>query len=70
MTKEFLDYVEDIIKAMDDSLSFVKNMSYDDFLKDRKTTYAVIRALEIISEATKIFRLKLEITTLKFRGKT
>ena len=53
MTKEFIDYLEDIVKAMDDALSFVKNMDYDIFVKDTKTTYAVIRALEIIGEATK-----------------
>jgi len=53
MKKEFLDYIEDIIKAMDDAGSFVKDMDYDSFSKDRKTEYAVIRALEIIGEATK-----------------
>jgi uncharacterized protein with HEPN domain len=53
MTKEFIDYLEDIVKAIDDALSFVKNMNYDIFAKDTKTTYAVIRALEIIGEATK-----------------
>ena len=53
MKKEFLDYIEDIIKAMDDASSFVRDMDYDSFSKDRKTVYAVIRALEIIGEATK-----------------
>ncbi len=53
MKKEFLDYIEDIIKAMDDAASFVRDMDYDSFSKDRKTVYAVIRALEIIGEATK-----------------
>jgi uncharacterized protein with HEPN domain len=53
MTKEFIDYIEDIIRAMDDASVFVKNMDYDIFVKDTKTTYAVIRALEIIGEATK-----------------
>jgi len=53
MKEEFLDYVEDIIKAMDDALSFIKGMDYDTFVKDRKTVYAVIRALEIIGEAAK-----------------
>jgi uncharacterized protein with HEPN domain len=38
---------------MDDALSFVKGMDYDRFAKDRKTVYAVIRALEIIGEASK-----------------
>jgi len=53
MKKEFLDYVEDIIEAMEDALSFIKEMEYDDFVKDRKTVYAIIRALEIIGEAVK-----------------
>jgi uncharacterized protein with HEPN domain len=53
MKEEFLDYVDDIIKAMDDASSFVRAMNYDTFVKDRKTMYAVIRALEIIGEATK-----------------
>lgn len=53
MKDEYLDYVEDIIKAMDDALTFIEGMNYKDFLNDRKTVYAVIRALEIIGEATK-----------------
>jgi len=53
MKEEFLDYIEDIIKAMDDAMSFVEGMEYDDFMKDRKTIYAVIRAIEIIGEAVK-----------------
>ena len=38
---------------MNDAMSFVEGMEYDDFLKDRKTVYAVIRAIEIIGEAVK-----------------
>ena len=53
MKEEFLDYIEDIIQAMNDALSFVKDMEYDVFLRDKKTIYAVNRALEIIGEATK-----------------
>jgi len=53
MKKEFLDYIEDIIQAMDDALKFVKGMKYDDFVRDRKTIYAVIRTIEIIGEAAK-----------------
>jgi len=51
--RDFLAYVQDIIKAMDDSLKFVKDLDYDSFVEDTKTVYAVIRALEIIGEATK-----------------
>lgn len=53
MKEEFLDYIEDVIVAMADALSFVKDMEYDVFVKDRKTVYAVIRAIEIIGEAAK-----------------
>ena len=53
MKEEFLDYIEDIIEAMNEAQNFVKDMEYEDFLKDTKTVYAVIRALEIIGEAVK-----------------
>ena len=32
---------------------FISDLSFDDFIEDRKTVYAVIRALEIISEASR-----------------
>lgn len=48
-----MDYIEDIIEAMDDAMSFVKGLEYDDFVKEKKTVYAVVRAIEIIGEAVK-----------------
>ena len=53
MKEEFLDYIEDVIDAMDDAMSFAEGMKYEDLVKDRKTIYAVVRALEIIGEAVK-----------------
>jgi uncharacterized protein with HEPN domain len=53
MKSEFLDYIEDVISAMVDALKFVENMEYKEFVNDRKTIYAVIRAIEIIGEAVK-----------------
>ncbi|MCX8183623.1 MAG: DUF86 domain-containing protein [Crenarchaeota archaeon] len=53
MKREFLDYVEDIIEAMKDAMSFVEGLSYDEFASDKKTIYAVVRAVEIIGEAVK-----------------
>jgi len=53
MKKEFLDYIEDIIEAMDKSMKFVEGKEYDDFLRDDKTNSAVVRKLEIIGEAVK-----------------
>ena len=42
MKREIIDYVEDIISAMDKAMDFVKNMSYEEFRRDDKTVYAVI----------------------------
>jgi len=53
MKREFGDYIEDILEAMTNAIEFTKGMSYDDFVKDTKTVYAVIRTIEIIGEAVK-----------------
>jgi len=53
MKTEFLDYVDDIIEAMTNAIRFVENTRYEDFMKDAKTIYAVVRALEIIGAAVK-----------------
>ena len=53
MKREVGDYIEDIINAMNKALQFVKGMSYDEFTKDDKTIFAVIRSLEVIGEAVK-----------------
>jgi len=53
MKEEFLDYVDDVVEAMDDAERFVEGMEYRDFVKDKKTAYAVTRAVEVIGEAVK-----------------
>lgn len=53
MKREYSDYVEDILNAMEKAESFIKNMNYENFTHDDKTVYAVIRAIEIIGEAAK-----------------
>lgn len=53
MKREIGDYIEDIISAMDKALDFIKNMSYEEFTRDDKTVFAVVRALEIVGEAAK-----------------
>ena len=53
MKREIVDYIEDIISAMDKAMDFVKNMSYEEFIGDDKTVFAVVRALEIVGEAAK-----------------
>ncbi len=53
MKREFLDYLDDIVNAMNKVEDFTKDMKYEEFIEDDKTTFAVIRALEIIGEAVK-----------------
>ncbi len=47
------DYVQDIYDAMEAAENFVIDCTFEDFIEDIKTQYAVIRALEIIDEAAK-----------------
>jgi uncharacterized protein with HEPN domain len=53
MVRESIDYIQDIIAAMDKAQMFTKRLTYNSFIKDEKTVFAVIRALEIIGEAVK-----------------
>jgi len=53
MPREFEDYLKDISDAMEKAQMFVANMSYEEFMADAKSAFAVIRALEIIGEAAK-----------------
>jgi len=53
MKREVTDFVEDIVTAMDKATRFVEGMSYEEFIKDDKTAFAVIRAIEVIGEAVK-----------------
>ena len=47
------DYLSDILEAMDKARTFVAGMTLESFCADEKTSYAVIRCLEIVGEATK-----------------
>jgi uncharacterized protein with HEPN domain len=51
--RDIRDYLQDILNTIDLVESFVANMTFDEFQTDPKTSFAVIRALEIIGEATK-----------------
>ena len=49
----YIDYLRDIHDASEKAVRFVEGMDFHDFEKDEKTTFAVVRALEIIGEAAK-----------------
>lgn len=51
--RESSDYIKDISEAISKIEQFTQGMEYHTFVKDEKTVFAVIRALEVIGEATK-----------------
>ena len=51
--RDYLDFLKDVLDAMEEAESFIKGMTFEEFARDKKTIYAVIRALEIIGEAVK-----------------
>ncbi len=48
-----IDYLADILDAIRKVTQFIQGMAFEEFIKDDKTVFAVIRGLEIIGEATK-----------------
>jgi uncharacterized protein with HEPN domain len=56
-------YADHVREAAESALQFVAGMSFEAFAADQRTTYAAVRALEIIGEATK--RLPEEIRALE-----
>jgi uncharacterized protein with HEPN domain len=54
MTERFAeDYLRDIYEATEDCIHFVEAMTFEEFILDKKTIYAVARAIQIIGEAVK-----------------
>lgn len=51
--RDYLDYLNDIYDTINKGIAFINEMSYEDFSKDEKTQFALIRAIEIIGEASK-----------------
>jgi len=51
--REYGDYIEDILDSINAIGEFVEGMDFEEFAKDRKTIFAVIRGIEVIGEATK-----------------
>lgn len=53
MDRRYVDYITDILDAAAKVDQFIHGMTFEEFQKEEKTVYAVVRALEIIGEATK-----------------
>ena len=53
MSGEFLDFIDDILDGMEKAEVLLEDVTYQQFEKDFRINFAVVRALEIIGEATK-----------------
>jgi uncharacterized protein with HEPN domain len=53
MKRDYSLYIKDILDAIRRIEDFVGDMTFEEFVKDDKTSSAVIRKLEIIGEAAK-----------------
>ena len=51
--KDYSVYLKDIIANIEIAQRFIAGLTFETFITDDKTTYAVIRCLEIIGEAAK-----------------
>ena len=51
--RDYRDYLNDILLAAGEAISFVEEMDFSDFSADRRTYLAVVRSLEIMGEAAR-----------------
>jgi uncharacterized protein with HEPN domain len=50
--RTYVDYLRDILDSIEKAQQFTAGMNFDQFRDDDRTKYAVVRALEIIGEAS------------------
>ncbi len=53
MKRNVMLYVKDILENMADAEEFVRDMTYEQFIRDKKTVNAILRSIEVIGEAAK-----------------
>jgi uncharacterized protein with HEPN domain len=53
MKRDISLFLADVVKNMDYAERFIGSMSYDEFIADEKTVYALVRCWVIIGEAVK-----------------
>jgi uncharacterized protein with HEPN domain len=53
MTRDIALFIKDIAENIENAESFAANLTHKQFIADRKTSYALVRCLEIIGEASK-----------------
>ncbi|MCX7925374.1 MAG: DUF86 domain-containing protein [Fimbriimonadales bacterium] len=51
--RDYRLFLQDMLVSARDAQEFIQDMSLEEFLSDRKTQNAVVRAIEIVGEAAK-----------------
>jgi len=51
--RDYRDYIQDILDSVNDIENFIEGMSFEEFMRDKKTINAVVRSVEVIGEAVK-----------------
>lgn len=51
--RDYIICLEDILEAVESAQSFIQNINEKEFWTDKKTQFAVVRAIEIIGEASR-----------------
>lgn len=53
MKRDYKDYINDIYNSINEVKEFTKELNFETFLTDKKTSNAVIRSLEVLGESAK-----------------
>jgi uncharacterized protein with HEPN domain len=53
MKRKVFLYIKDILENMEKAERFIEGMDLEKLKNDEKTTYAIVRCIEVIGEATK-----------------
>ena len=67
-SRDSTQFLLDILESIDDIEEFIKGIEFNEFSNDKKTIYAVMKALEIIGEASKNIPDTLKMNIQKFHG--
>jgi uncharacterized protein with HEPN domain len=66
--RTYTDYLVDILDAIVKTEQFIQGMTFDRFVQDDKTVFAVVRALEIIGRPPSASRKRSESAIRRPRG--
>lgn len=53
VNRDFIQYLDDMLESTNKGIEFVKGFTLSKFKDDEKTQFALIRAIEIVGEASK-----------------